>query len=324
MKTAGHAHALAPRSPRLTFRQDVMAGLSKKKKSIPAKYFYDARGSRLYDEICGLDEYYPTKTELGILRSRALEIGAMVGAQARIVELGSGSSNKTHALLGGLVHPAQYVLVDISKEPLEASAARLRADRAGLDVRTICADYTQSFTLPPCAAATRTVAYFPGSTIGNFTPEEARDFLSRVRRMVGATGALVLGVDTPKDPAVLHAAYNDAKGVTAEFNKNLLHRMNHELFARFDVDAFWHHAFYDPKEGRIEMHLVSSARQIVQIAGRAFVFDEGESITTEYSYKYAPDRIARLAQSAGFNVERSWTDARRYFSVQFLSAASRR
>ena len=311
-------------SPRRTFRQDVIAGLSKRKKIIPPKYFYDQRGSELFDQICELDEYYPTKTELSILQERAFDLGILVGPTARIVELGSGSANKTRALLSGLWRPAQYVLVDISREPLEASARLLASEHPDLDVRALCADYTHDFVLPTSSVATRTVAYFPGSTIGNFTPEEAREFLSRVRRMVGPSGALVIGVDLPKDPAILHAAYNDSQGITAEFNKNLLVRINHELFGRFDVERFWHHAFYDPTEGRIEMHLVSANRQVVSVAGRSFVFDEGESITTEYSYKYSPDRFARLATSAGFNVDRMWTDRERLFSVQFLSSSARR
>jgi dimethylhistidine N-methyltransferase len=314
----GIAHALAPRSPRLTFRQDVICGLSKRKKALPSKYFYDTRGSRLYEEICELEEYYPTRTELAILRAYAHEIGALIGPRARIVELGSGSANKTGALLAGLLEPVQYVLVDISKEPLLASAERMRATYPGLDVHALCADYTLGLDLPKAGIAARTVAYFPGSSIGNLAPSEARDLLARIHRAIGPTGAMVLGVDMPKDPGLLQAAYNDGRGVTAEFNKNLLHRMNRELFARFDVDAFWHHAFYDPKEARVEMHLVSSARQIVDVAGRAFAFDEGESITTEHSYKYSPERVARFAQSAGFTVERLWTDSRRWFGVHFL------
>jgi dimethylhistidine N-methyltransferase len=241
-----------------------------------------------------------------------------------VVELGSGSANKTRALLSGLWRPAQYVLVDISREPLEASARALGADRRDVDVRAVCADYTHDFRLPPCPGAARTVAYFPGSTIGNFTPEDARDFLARVRRMVGSDGALVIGVDLPKDPVLLHAAYNDARGVTAAFNKNLLVRMNRELFGRFDVDRFWHHAFFNPVEGRVEMHLVSAGRQVACVAGRSFMFDEGESITTEYSYKYSAERFARLATSAGFSVDRVWTDRKRLFSVQVLSASARR
>ena len=312
-----------PGPSRHTFRDDVLEGLSQKHKTIPAKYLYDARGSRLYDEICELVEYYPTRTELGILRERAVTIGSILGPGARVVELGSGSSNKTHALLDGLPSPAQYVLVDISPEPLEASRARLAADYPGLDVRGICADYTHNFALPACAAAQRTVAYFPGSTIGNFLPEDARDFLSMVRRMVGANGALVLGVDVPKDPAILHAAYNDARNVTAEFNKNLLVRMNHELFARFDPSAFWHHAIYEPSHARIEMHLVSRVAQNVPVAGLVFHFDEGESITTEYSYKYTAEKMSRIARTAGFAVDRVWTDEQRLFSVQLLSAAAR-
>jgi dimethylhistidine N-methyltransferase len=311
-------------SPRRTFRQDTIAGLSKRKKVIPPKYFYDQRGSELFDEICELDEYYPTRTELSILEERAFDLGVLVGPSARVVELGSGSANKTRAFLSGLWRPAQYVLVDISREPLEASARILGSEHRNLDVRAVCADYTHDFALPPCPSATRTIAYFPGSTIGNFTPDEARDFLARVRRLVGPEGALVIGVDLPKDPALLHAAYNDARGVTALFNKNLLVRMNHELFGRFDVDRFWHHAFYDPSEGRIEMHLVSSSRHVVSVAGRSFMFDEGESITTEYSYKYSPDRFARLATSAGFTIDRLWTDRRRLFSVQVLSVTARR
>ena len=324
MPTSNTVRNLEPRSPRRTFRQDVLSGLSKRRKSIPPKYFYDARGSELYDRICETPEYYPTRTELSIFATCADEIGRAVGPSARVVELGSGSANKTRALLDGLTRPAQYVLIDISEGPLAESAERLTAEYPRLDVQPICADYTYGVTLPRCAQAARTVAYFPGSTIGNFTPEDAREFLLRVRRMVGADGALVIGVDLPKDPAILHAAYNDAAGITAAFNKNLLERVNRELFAHFDVDLFYHHAFYEPTNARIEMHLVSAERQAVDVAGRTFSFDEGESITTEFSYKYSLDRAARLAAGSGFAVERAWLDEERLFSVQLWRAASAR
>jgi L-histidine Nalpha-methyltransferase len=310
---------LAARSARRSFLDDVIVGLSQRRKTIPAKYFYDARGSELYDRITQLDEYYPSRTELSILCAHARDIGDRIGPAARVVELGSGSANKTRALLGGLNRPAQYVLVDISRDPLVASAARLAAEFPALDVRALCADYTYRLALPACAA-TRTVAYFPGSTIGNFTPEEARDFLARVRGMVGAGGALVVGADLPKDPALLHAAYNDAAGVTAAFNKNLLARMNAELFARFDLGRFFHYAFYEPSQARVEMHLVSAETQRVPVAGRAFAFAEGESIVSEYSYKHSLEGMARLAAQAGFAVDGVWLDPKRWFSVQLLRA----
>jgi dimethylhistidine N-methyltransferase len=299
------------------FREDVLAGLSASPKRLPCKYLYDARGSELFDRITELKAYYPTTTELGILEDRAHAIAKAVGPGVRVVEYGSGSSNKTRILLDALRSPAEYVPIDISVSCLADAAARIAHEYPGLAVTPLHADYTDRIELPP---GPRTLAYFPGSTIGNFEPEEAVAFLSRVRRTVGK-GLLLIGVDLKKDPAVLHEAYNDPEGVTALFNLNLLARINRELGASFDLPRFRHYAPYNPELGCIEMHLVSAEAQVVTIGDYPISFGEGESILTERSYKYGIAEFGRLAESAGFTVARVWTDPRRLFSVQLLAGA---
>ncbi|HUY18591.1 MAG TPA: L-histidine N(alpha)-methyltransferase [Candidatus Binataceae bacterium] len=301
------------------FLSDVIRGLSAPSKHLPCKYLYDEAGSRLFDRICELPEYYPTRTELGILKRYAGEMAAMLGPRCLVIEYGSGSSIKTRILLDHLTEPAAYIPVEIAREQLEESARALARDYPHLEVRPLCADFTRPLELPQInRPAARRVIYFPGSTIGNFTPEEARKLLERSARLCGPGGAILLGADLKKDPRVIENAYNDRDGVTAAFNLNLLTRMNRELAIRFKPEDFWHHALYNPREGRIEMHLVSRLEQRVRLDGREVTLVEGESICTEYSYKYSLRGLSDLAEAAGFTIERTWTDDRNYFSVHYL------
>jgi dimethylhistidine N-methyltransferase len=300
------------------FLADALAGLGRPQKTLPCKYFYDERGSALFDRICELPEYYPTRTELGILRRHAAAMAAAVGPRCLLVEYGSGSSTKTRLLLERLDQPAAYVPVDISREHLLRSAAALARRHPRVRVIPVCADFTQPFELPRVPRAERRVAYFPGSTIGNFAPPDARKFLTHVADQCGPGGALLIGVDLRKARTILEPAYDDAAGVTAEFNRNLLVRINRELGADFDPAAFDHLAFWNAAEGRVEMHLVSRREQAVRLGGRRIAFAAGESVHTENSYKYDLRDFAALARSAGFEVERVWTDEALLFSVQLL------
>lgn len=305
-----------------SFADAVVHGLSRGPKSLPATFFYDAEGSRLFDRITELPEYYPTRTEVGILRDHGAEMAALLGPGVQLVELGSGSSVKVRLLLDRLAKPAGYVGVDISREHLRDACDRLAADYPGLEVLALCADYvTQDVPVPPPSMGLprRRVAFFPGSTIGNLVPEEAERFLARWRPEL-AGGGMLVGVDLKKDKAVLDAAYDDAAGVTAAFNLNLLARINRELDGGFDLSAFRHHAFYDPTKGRVEMHLVSTRDQIVPAAGRRFAFQAGEGIHTENSCKYTVPEFQALAARAGYRPARVWTDAGRLFSVHWLEA----
>lgn len=301
------------------FGQDLVAGLAASPRSISPKYFYDAEGSRLFDRICELPEYYPTRTELGILERSAGEMAALAGPGAEIVEFGAGSLRKVRLLLQAFEAPARYVPIDISGEYLRDAAAMLRREFASLDVHPIVADYTQELPLPAEAGGGRRIGFFPGSTIGNFTPPEALAFLRRAAQALRG-GALLLGADLVKDPQVLHAAYNDAQGVTAAFNLNLLARANHELGANFNLARFAHYAFYNAPLQRIEMHLVSRERQSVALGDQRFVFEEGEALHTENSYKFTIDGLRALAASAGFRPGPVWTDPDRLFSVHWLHA----
>jgi dimethylhistidine N-methyltransferase len=303
------------------FRGQVLRGLSQSRKQLPCKFFYDRTGSQLFDRICELPEYYLTRTELGILQSHVREMADAAGERCLLVEYGSGSGLKTRLLLEHARDPAGYVPLDISREHLMDAAGRLSSLFPDLRILPVCADYTRPFELPRCEGAVRTVVYFPGSTIGNFDPHEARAFLRAAADRCGPGGGLLIGVDLKKDPAVLHAAYNDAAGVTAAFNLNLLARINRELDGTFDLDRFVHYAFYNPRLGRIEMHLVSRADQTVSVANCHFVFREGETIFTESSYKYTPDEFHSLARGSGWAVERMWTDDQRAFSVHYLRFA---
>jgi dimethylhistidine N-methyltransferase len=297
---------------------EVVRGLRGAPKTLPPKLFYDALGAELFERICELDEYYLTRTELGILRAHVGEIAALAGPECALVEYGSGAGVKIRLLLDALERPAAYVPIDISREQLARVAAELAAGYPDVPILPVCADYTAPLTIPDLPRRARRVAFFPGSTIGNFHPPEAAAFLRRVRRTLGRDGLLVLGVDRRKSAAVLDAAYDDSLGVTAAFNRNMLARLNRELAADFDLDAFRHRAFFDDAASRVEMHLVSTVDQTVTVAGESFAFERGESIWTESSYKYDAERLDALAAAAGFRVARLWTDAADYFWVAAL------
>jgi len=303
----------------------VLDGLSRPQKRIPAKFFYDAEGSRLFDRICALEEYYPTRTETALLAHHAAEIAELAGAQVTLVEFGSGSSVKIRHLLDGLEAPAAYVPIDISREHLLASAGDLAAAYPALRVIPVCADYSRVLSLPPEtlseAPAERLLGFFPGSTIGNFSPLEATGFLGRAAGLLGPTGAFLVGVDLQKDAARLHAAYNDSEGVTAAFNLNLLARIKRELGAEIDLEGFAHEARYSASRACIEMHLVSRRRQTLRMSGQAFVFREGESIHTEDSHKYTVEGFQALARAAGWRPIRAWCDPERLFSLHYLAAS---
>lgn len=297
---------------------EIVDGLSQRQKMISPKYFYDERGSQLFDEITRLPEYYPTETELGIMLDNIDEIAALIGPQASLIEYGSGSSHKTRALLAHLIDQAVYVPVDISEEHLLASAADVRAEFPHLEVLPVVADFTKPFALPsPAVMPLRNIVYFPGSTIGNFTADAALELLRVMYGEAGENGALLIGVDLQKDPRVIEAAYNDSAGVTAAFNINMLRHINREFAADFDLDGFSHSAEYDQDEGRIELRLISGEPQNVHIGGETFAFDKNESILTEYSHKYTLEGFAELAAKAGFQVEKVWTDDQELFSVQY-------
>ncbi len=302
------------------FRRDLIAGLSGTAKQTKPKYLYDERGAALFEEICELEEYYPTRTEIGLLRAQAADIARSLGRDAMVIEFGSGATVKIRILLDALQDPAAYVPVDISREQLAENSRILAAEYPRLSVVPICADYTRPFPLPGDLDGGNRVAFFPGSTIGNLLPDEALDFLQSVRSTVGAGGSLLIGVDLRKDPDVLRAAYNDAKGVTAAFNLNLLERANRELDADFDLDAFRHEAVYDHDKGRIEMRLYSLRPQEVRIDGARIPFADGEYILTEVSHKYSVDDFQALAARAGWQAKSCWTDQADYFSLHHLIA----
>ncbi|HEX6550373.1 MAG TPA: L-histidine N(alpha)-methyltransferase [Gammaproteobacteria bacterium] len=303
-------------------RDEILAGLRAPRKMLPSKYFYDARGSELFDAICEQPEYYPTRTELGIMETHLPEMAAALGPRLLLVEPGSGSSLKTKLLLEALRDPVAYVPVDISRSHLVNAADQLNQRYPELEVLPVCADFSQPFELPvPSRAIRRAAIYFPGSTIGNFEPAAAVRLLKQLRRLAGEDGALLIGVDLRKDVRILETAYNDSAGVTADFNLNILQRINQEMDGDFDLNRFRHHAPFNPAESRIEMHIVSTAAQIVHVGGERFSFREGEHIVTEYSYKHTLEGFAQLAAKAGYRVEQVWTDDRRWFSVQYLTAS---
>ena len=299
---------------------EVLSGLTSTPKTLPAKLFYDDEGARLFERICTLDEYYLTRSELSILRERVGEIAALAGPHCALVEYGSGAGTKIRLLLDALREPAAYVPIDISHLQLARVTADLESDYPRVAIRPLCADYTRPFALPNLPAHARRLAFFPGSTIGNFHPAEAAAFLTRIRRTVGSGGLLVLGVDRRKDPALLHAAYDDRDGVTAAFNLNMLRRINRELRADFDPRRFQHLAFFNDQASRVEMHLVSTEDQVVQIGGERVDIARSETIWTESSYKYDEEQLANVVGSAGFSLERLWTDANAYFWVSVLVA----
>jgi len=300
--------------------EQIVDGLSGPKKTISPKYFYDEKGSKLFEDITRLPEYYLTTTELGIMRDNIEEIAALVGKQASLIEFGSGSSLKTRVLLERLDELAAYVPVDISEEHLLASAEKIRQQFPHIDVLPVVADFTRQFALPtPRVMPVRNIVYFPGSTIGNFEHAVAMELLHVMHHEAGDGGALLIGVDLQKDPEVIEAAYNDAAGVTAEFNLNVLEHLNRDYGANFDLDEFEHHANYDQDEGRVVIELVSQTDQVVEVGDRAFDIAGGEAILTEYSHKYTLDGFAAMAKEAGFVIEKIWTDDNRQFSVQFLT-----
>ncbi len=304
--------------------QVVLEGLQKSRKELPCTLLYDERGSQLFDQICDLEEYYPTRTEMAIMRRHIREITDCVDPKALMIEYGSGSSLKTRLLLDHLPDLAGYVPIDISTEHLQQSAAQISAAYPHLHVSPVSADFRDPIELPPsCRAIAHRVAYFPGSTIGNFHADEAAEFLERVADLCGPLGGLLIGVDLKKDPTVLHQAYNDQKGVTAAFNLNILVYLNRELGTDFQLDQFRHYAFYNTSAGRIEMHLVSLADQVVHLDDQIIEFKEGESIWTESSYKYTLEAFEALAAGAGFQVNRVWTDADKLFSIQHLTVTAR-
>lgn len=298
---------------------ELIDGLRQSEKTISPKYFYDERGSQLFDEITRLPEYYPTETELGIMSDNIGEIASLVGKQASLIEFGSGSSLKTRVLLEHLDDLAAYVPVDISEDHLLESSRQIREEFPNLDVLPVVADFTQPFQLPtPKVMPVRNIIYFPGSTIGNFTNDAARELLQVMYEEAGADGALLIGVDLQKDPAIIERAYNDSAGVTAEFNRNMLRHLNREFGADFDLDAFAHSAKYNEREGRIEIRLVSEQDQEFSVGRESFSIGKDEAILTEYSHKYTLEGFAAMGEAAGFRVERVWMDAARLFSVQYL------
>jgi len=302
------------------FARDVIDDLSQYPKRLSPKYFYDAAGSELFEQITLLPEYYPTRTELTILRDRSRAISAIIPKGAALVEFGAGATTKVRLLLSKCTLGA-YVPVDISGEFLTAQADVLRADFPGLQVHPVTADFTAPFTLPDAIGAMPKVGFFPGSTLGNFEPHEAGAFLRSARDILGQGARMVIGVDLEKDERVLYDAYNDAAGVTARFNLNVLHRINRELGGDFDVGAFIHRAIYNRDRHRIEMHLISRKALTARVLGKKFSFRPGESIHTENSYKYSLERFTALAKGSGWTPLQSWTDPAGMFSVHALTAS---
>ncbi len=301
------------------FLEEALAGLRAPDKWLPCKYLYDERGSELFERICELPEYYPTRSELEIMRAHAGEMAEALGPGVLLIEYGSGSSLKTRLLLDVLEGPSGYLPVDISREQLLKSSAALAADYPKLEVLPICADFSAPFALPGTQRrAKRRVIYFPGSTIGNFSAEHATRLLAEAAALCAPDGAMLIGVDLRKDRETLERAYDDSEGITAAFNRNLLQRMNRELGADFDLGRFQHRALWAEAQGRVEMHLVSAVEQVAQIAGERIHFRAGESICTEHSHKYTLKSFAGLARSAGLCVTRVWSDPRQRFSVQLI------
>jgi dimethylhistidine N-methyltransferase len=317
----GASHIPAMQAETYDFHSAVRDGLRRKPKSIPPKFFYDAQGSRLFDLICTTPEYYPTRTETAILERHGAEMAETIGRSCTLIELGSGSATKTPLLLKHLHDDAAYVPVDICEPHLLDSTRRLRTMFPALEMQPLCADYHR---LPAHAirrhASRRPALFFPGSTIGNSTPDEAVRLLRSLAALTGPGSALLIGVDCKKAPDLLNAAYNDAAGHTAAFNRNLLHRMRRELGARLDAEQFDHHAYYNAAQSRVEMHLISRRPQAIRVGGETFAFDAGESIHTENSYKYDAPEFRRLARAAGWRLNATWRDADGLFDVHHLRA----
>jgi len=300
-----------------TFLQDVKDGLSKPQKELPSKYFYDERGSELFEKICTLDEYYLTRAEMDLMETHIEEICSSIGKKTLLAELGSGSSMKTRLLLEHLDEIEAYIPVDISANFLKSTAESLQKEFPDLTVHPVAADYTRPFPLPFRDRAGRTVLYFPGSTIGNFTRERAGKFLGRMAGLLETDDGFLIGVDRIKDATVLEAAYNDKDGVTAQFNLNLLKRINRELGADFDLNQFKHHAFFNEEKSRIEMHLESLTDQSVTITGSTYHFSAGETIHTENSHKYSKELFEELVAGL-YTIEKEWRDRNELFSLYYL------
>ena len=311
--------AISPQASSLDeFAEAVLKGLSSPRKRLPCQYFYDAAGSELFEEITRLEEYYPTRTETAILRQHARSMARPAGRDAVLVEFGSGSSRKTELVLAALDHPLAYVPIDVSQSALTDAWTRLEQRFPDLEIVPVHANFTEALRLPAGIQPHAKLGFFPGSTIGNFDPPDAGRLLAHFARVLGTGSRLIVGVDLDKDPRRLEAAYDDAKGVTAHFNLNLLERINRELGGDFDLARFQHRAVYDQEFKRIEMHLVSRVAQTVRLLGRSFQFSAGESIHTENSYKYSLEQFRALARGAGWQPARTWTDANRDFSVHEL------
>lgn len=302
------------------FARDVLSGLSARPKRLAPKYFYDEIGSQLFEEITGLPEYYPTRCELSILRRHAGNIAQLIPNDAALIEFGSGSTRKARLILEAATQVGAYVPVDISSEMLQQEAAELREDFPRLVVLPVEADFTKPFRLPRDVASRPRVGFFPGSTLGNFEPHDAAAFLRHAAGMLGSGAHLIIGIDLVKDATILNAAYDDAAGVTARFNLNLLARINRELGGNFDLTSFCHQGFYNAERRRVEMHLASRKRQRVKVAGRSFEFRAGETIHTENSYKYTPESFVAMARGSGWMPTAAWSDPKGYFSVQVLTA----
>ena len=299
-----------------SFLDEVIEGLEQSPKTLPCKYFYDQRGSQLFDQICDLEEYYLTRTELQIMEDYAAEMAQQIGPGVMLVEYGSGSSVKTRLLLDHLEQMAAYVPVDISRKHLQETCNNLAQSYPNLEVLPVCADFTAEFELPtPGHPATHAAVYFPGSTIGNFPPAEAEKLLSQIGRLCGTGGGLLIGVDLQKDHQTLESAYDDAQGVTAEFNLNLLRRMNREIKGDFKLEQFRHRASYNDQHGRVELFLESTVQQSVSVSGRTFRLDQGEAICTEHSHKYTVEGFAQIAANAGLTLRKQWTDDEQRFAV---------
>ena len=306
------------------FLLDLKQGLARQRKSISPKYFYDAAGSALFDQICALPEYYPTRTEFAILQRHAGEIALHLGPHAEILEFGAGSMQKVRVLLDAMDRPARYIPIDISGEHMNEAALKMAKAYPHLQVEPLVADYTQDLLLPPdMPPEGRRVGFFPGSTLGNFEPLDALRFMRMCARTLQG-GALILGADLVKSPDLLHAAYNDAQGVTAAFNRNVLVRANRELGANFQLDHFVHSAFYNAPYQRIEMHLMSTCQQVVHVGGTSFTFAQGETLHTENSYKFTVEGLHQLAQRAGFTPGQVWTDPDNQFCLLWLDAPTPR
>jgi dimethylhistidine N-methyltransferase len=301
---------------------EALEGLLSMPKTLPSKYLYDEKGSDLFQQICQLPEYYPTRTETHLLQSIAGEIAELIGPECQMIEYGSGSSEKMHIVLRALIEPESFTAVDISKEHLLSVTKALSKEFPLLKVHAVSADFVHPFSVPEMIGDGLRVGFFPGSTIGNFTYDGAINFLQGTREVVGLSGAMLVGLDLKKDERILHAAYNDAQGVTAAFNMNLLARMNSELGATFNLNEFCHEAFYNAEIGRIEMHLKSLSDQTVRLGPEVISFDKNETIHTENSYKYRLDEFTELAERAGYKTLKSWCDPDNLFGISFLQGAS--